>query len=345
MITLQLIDVPLDADVANPQGRPLGSRDQVAARLDELLPGTSFDREGRGTFQRGAYQIAFKLNGDPPTTIGVAFEQPDAFTPLKRIVDKTGWCLIDPIAKGFVDIDLSRAAGRAVMLGEEVAGVEIPTPSTAAAPAKWTSTGANASGWRNGRFRLSLSVGAGIVIGVAAVFGALHAIGGRFPVHLSASILAGQKSPTNGLEKYSDRVHRREAAARLLPAAYRDNKIVEQLIDFQMASRAYWNSVGDGRFSSPELLSNTTVWSRYSMQTFLPASFAQGHRNGYDFEFTGDRCEETEVGWPECQAFVYTARPASPSGGAIFALSSADDRIHVRTDGRIPTLADPAIEK
>ena len=342
MITLQLIDVPLDADVANPQGRPLGSHDQVATRLSELLPGTSFDAEGRGTFQRGAYQIAFKLTGDPATAIGVAFEQPDAFTALKRIVDKTGWCLIDPMAKGFVDIDLSRAAGRTVMLGEEVAGVEVP----AASPSAQTQRALpGIGGLHHTRFRLSLSVSAGVVIGAAAVIGAFHAIGGRFPVHLSASILAGQKSPTNGLEKYSDRVHRREAAVKLLPAAYRDSKVVEQLIDFQMASRAYWNSVGDGRFSSPELLSNTTVWSRYSMQTFLPPAFAERQRNGYDFEFAGDRCEETEAGWPECQAFVYTARPANSAAGAIFALSSADDRIHVRTDGRAPTLADPTIDK
>jgi hypothetical protein len=325
VITLQLADLPVDADVANPQGRPLGSREQVAARMTELLPGAEFDEEGRGGFRRASYQIAFKITGDPVVSIGVAFESTDAFTALKRVVDKTGWCLIDPAAKGFVNVDASRAAARVVLVGEDH-GFETPA---AASPR---------------RSRVSTSVLIGIVIGVAAVFGAWQSVKGRLPVHLPASILAGGGGPPGRLEKYADRVRRRDRAMAALPPGYRENTIVEQLVDVQMASRAYWNSVGDGRFSSPELLSNQAVWSRFHLQTYLPASFGQRQRDGYDFEFAGEQCEETEPGWPECKAFTVIARPLAQGGGPVFALFSADDRIHVRTDGRSPAIDDPTVD-
>jgi hypothetical protein len=132
--TLQLIDVPLDADVANPQGRPLGTREQLARRLAELLPGTQFDAEGRGVFRRGSYDVAFKMYGDPPTSLGVAFQQPEAFTAIARLLEKTNWCLIDPERKAFVDIAASRAAGRVVVLGDESFDVADPQLAVATTP-------------------------------------------------------------------------------------------------------------------------------------------------------------------------------------------------------------------
>ncbi len=331
LIQVQLADLPLDADIANPQGKPLGTREQVAARFTDLLPGTQFDGEGRGAFQRGSYQIAFKLSGDPPNAVGVAFEQPDGFTAIKRIVEKTGWCLIDPVSKGFVDVDASRAAGRIVLVGDAAAA---PTDAAPSSSLKLPSIAIP---------RISMSVAAGVVIGVLAMLAAWQFVKEKLPVHLSAAMLASQRSATTGLEKYTDRVRRRESAMKALSPDYRANRVVEQLIDFQMAVRAYWNSVGDGRFSSPDLLSSQSVWSRYQMQPFLPPSFAQKARDGYEFEFNGDGCEEPDPGWPECKGFAYVARPKTGQGPA-FALFSADDRIHVRPDGATPRPADPVIQ-
>jgi hypothetical protein len=341
VITLQLADVPFDADVANPQGRPLGTREQVAARFGELLPGTTFDGSGRGTFRRGAYQIAFMIYGDPPTSIGVAFDQADGFTPLMRVVEKTGWCLLDPEAKGFVDLAASRVAGRTVLVGEEVAESAASSP----APASTVAVSLSALGAKAAAApRLLGAAAAGLALAAVAYAAAWYFTNGRVSVKLPATSLATQSS-TVRFEKFSDRLVRRRDAMTRLPAPYASDRVVEQLIDAQLAARAYYNFV-DGRYTSPELLSNESIWSRFQMPSFLPATFAQRQRDGYDFEFRGEGCEESEPGWPECVAYAYVARPvkAPETGGTVFALLSSDDKIHVRTDGKVPTRDDPTVD-
>lgn len=339
MIQLQLADVPFDADVANPEGRPLGSREQVAERLRELLPGVQFDDQGCGTFVRGTYQVVFKLHGDPATAVGVAFDRADAFTPLKRIVDKTGWCLLDPMAKGFVDADASRAAGKTVLVGEH------PAPDRAADAPASVSASPTFSNAAPRRSWISLSILAGVSIAAAALLVAWQRLGDRLPLRVPAPITASQDLSADRFERYTDRVRRRTTIMKGLAPDFRENPIVEQLVDVQMASRAYWNFV-DGRFSSPELLSNPSAWSRFHMQPFLPPTFGERRRDGYEFEFRGETCEEPDPGWPECRGFVYIARPLKGEGGAsvTYALLSADDRIHFRKDDRTPTAADPTVD-
>jgi hypothetical protein len=282
-------------------------------------------------FARGSYQIAFMMYGEPPTSIGVAFDQAEAFAPLARVVEKTGWCLLDPDAKAFVDIAASRSAGRTVLVGDEMAAA----PAVATPPR--ARTGASSVP------RLIVAAGAGLLIAGAAYGAAWKLTDGRVSMKLPASILATQASSTR-FEKYPDRLVRRKHVLDSLPAPYRANAIVEQLVDVQLASRAYYNFV-DGRYTSPELLSNEGVWSRFQMPAFLPASFAQRQRAGYDFEFRGVDCEESEPGWPECTSFVYIARPvkAAEGAGTVFALFSADDKVRVTTDGRVPTREDSAL--
>ena len=139
-------------------------------------------------------------------------------------------------------------------------------------------------------------------------------------------------------------MRRRTAAVKALPPEFNANPIVEQMVDMQMASRAYWNFV-DGHFSSPELLSDTTVWARFLMPSFLPDTFGKAQRQGYTFEFRGEGCEEAEPGWPECAGYSYIARPSDDQHTMTFALFAADDRIHFRTDGRIPQREDPTIDR
>ncbi len=296
VITLQLIDVPFDADVANPQGRPLGTRDALAGRLADLLPGTQFDAEGRGVFKRGAYDIAFKMYGDPPTSIGVAFNQPEAFAAIARVLEKTNWCLVDPDRKAFVDVAASRAAGRPVVLGDEV--VDLPdlestpaagttrdaassTPSTAALPKAGR---ARKIGGLPKRTRLMVAALTGVVIASAGLWYANKLTDGRLAARLPTSVLASQRTDgSQRIERYEDRVRRRSAVAKALAPEFQNNKIVMQMLDVQLASRAYWNFV-DGKFSTPELLSNESVWARYKMPTFLPATFSQRQRDGYEFD-------------------------------------------------------------
>lgn len=355
MITLQLIDVPLDADVANPQGRPLGTRDALAARLGDLLPGTQFDADGRGLFRRGSYNIAFKLYGDPPTSIGVAFEEPEAFAAIARVLEKTHWCLIDPEKKSFVDIAASRLAGRTVVLGDEVveAPVETLPPAKATqrdahAPVAFTAVAAapvrTASKGLPRRTRMMIAALTGLVIASGGLWYANKLTDGRLAAKLPTTVLASQRNDgSQRVERYEDRVRRRAAIAKTLAPDFQNNKIVLQMLDVQLATRAYWNFI-DGKFSPPELLSNEAIWSRYKMPTFLPASFAQRQRDGYDFEFKGGGCESTEPNWPECTAYAYIARPLHKDGGEpIFALFSSDDKIRYSTDGTLPSRDDPTV--
>jgi len=352
VITLQLIDVPLDADVANPQGRPLGTRDQLAARLAELLPGTQFDAEGRGVFRRGSYDVAFKMFGDPPTSLGVAFQQPEAFTAISRLLEKTNWCLIDPERKAFVDISASRAAGKVVVLGDE--GVDLAADSQLASgttPANGIVTAAASvaavpTKLRNAlpaRTRMLVAALTGLLIASGGLWYANRLTDGLLAAKLPTSILVGQKQGSPRMERYEDRVRRRASLIQTLAPEFQANKIVQQMIDVQLASRAYWNFV-DGKFSPPELLSNESIWSRYKMPTFLPASFAQHQRDGYEFEFKGAGCEVIDANWPECTAYAYTARPINKdSTDPTFALFSSDDRIRYSTDGTVPSRDNPTV--
>ena len=161
---------------------------------------------------------------------------------------------------------------------------------------------------------------------------------------LPSAILLSRHAAGPRFEKYADRVRRRTAVVKALPPEFNANPIVEQMVDMQMASRAYWNFV-DGRFSSPELLSDTTVWARFMMPSFLPDTFAKSQRDGYSFEFRGEGCEESEPGWPECAGYSYIARPSDDSHTIAFAVYGTDDRIHFRTDGLTPHRDDPAIDR
>jgi hypothetical protein len=351
VITLQLIDVPLDADVANPQGRPLGTRELLAGRLAELLPGTQFDGEGRGVFRRGSYDIAFKMYGDPPTSLGVAFQQPEAFTAIARLLEKTNWCLIDPERKAFVDIVASRAAGKLVVLGDESIDVADAQPAAATTPASGivsaaASVAAVPAKLRNAlpaRTRMLIAALTGLLIASGGLWYANRLTDGLLAAKLPTSILVGQKQGSPRMERYEDRVRRRASLSPTLAPEFQTNKIVQQMIDVQLASRAYWNFV-DGKFSPPELLSNESIWARYKMPTFLPASFAQHQRDGYEFEFKGAGCESTEPNWPECTAYAYVARPINKeSTDPTFALFSSDDKIRYSTDGTVPSRDNPTV--
>lgn len=96
-----LVHLP-SGDVADP-GQPLGPRAQVAARIVELLPGTVF-QGGLGSFRRRSYAIIFRIDGEEPTSVDVEVDHEEGLTALKRIVEKTGWRVVDPSGPHFVDL-------------------------------------------------------------------------------------------------------------------------------------------------------------------------------------------------------------------------------------------------
>jgi len=98
---LTLVDVPSEVQAPDlAQARPLGTRAQLAARLADLLPGTTFDSDGRGSFRRGAYEIVFVIPELEPVRIDAEIDRPEAWTSLKRIADKTGWRVRRPRRAG-----------------------------------------------------------------------------------------------------------------------------------------------------------------------------------------------------------------------------------------------------
>src|SRR5262245_36171994 len=190
------------------------------------------------------------MYGEPPTSIGIAFDQVEAFTPIARLVDKTGWCLIDPEAKAFVDLPASRAAGRTVLLGESTesliaAADALPLGTPAKGTAVFKAGGVKVA-------RLTVAALLGLVISGGAYGAAWYFTNGHVSMKLPATILATQASVTR-FEKYPDRLVRRKDMMQALPAPYATDRIVEQMIDAQLAMRAYHSFV-DGRYTSPELL-------------------------------------------------------------------------------------------
>jgi len=59
---LLLVDLPPGTSAQHIGfARALGERAAVIARLMELLPGTTFNAEGRGSFKRATYEVAFTI--------------------------------------------------------------------------------------------------------------------------------------------------------------------------------------------------------------------------------------------------------------------------------------------
>jgi hypothetical protein len=80
---------------AGPAEHTLGGVREVRERIAEILPGVTFDEEGRGTFARTGYSVTFDT-GTEDYVRAVALEitgRPAAVPSIARIIAKTGWRL------------------------------------------------------------------------------------------------------------------------------------------------------------------------------------------------------------------------------------------------------------
>lgn len=323
-----LIDLPPDVDAPDLNaGRPLGPQARVAARIADLLPGATFDADGRGTFRRGNYELAFVLSGDEPFAVDVEIDRPESITALQRVVEKTGWRVIDPDAPGFVDLEASRQAGAIVLVGRPVAPAAIAGDAVAR--------------------RRPLVTVAGAAVVLAAMWAAWQWTQARPPIRTPESIAGTQEASAKAFAWFAKQMAMRNARMKVLAPAFRDNPIVAQLFDFAIAQNGYWNGLGRGHFGSPERLSDADLWRRFDRDPLLPPTFAQAERTGYVFEYTGSgNCIEDAPGVQECDTFVYSARPLRPGKdiAVTFVLMSEDEKIHIRNDGQIPTKDDPNVD-
>jgi hypothetical protein len=71
----------------------LGPAREVRERIAEILPGVTFDEEGRGAFTRTGYSVIFET-GTEDYVRAVALQitdRPAAVPSIARIISKTGW--------------------------------------------------------------------------------------------------------------------------------------------------------------------------------------------------------------------------------------------------------------
>lgn len=139
----------------------------------------------------------------------------------------------------------------------------------------------------------------------------------------------------------------RIAYAQLLAPEYRANRAAQQLVDYRLASQAFPGRFGEAGVLPPDRLSDPATFAKTGGNAILPKSFAAPVRDGYRFAYEGIRCDVhprilRDIG-TLCAGYVYSAVPVDggPPQAPSFALFSADDRIHVRTDGTVPSREDP----
>jgi hypothetical protein len=334
-VRLLLADVAAGAATANlSSAKPLGERTVVVARLKELLPGLVFDDRGSGTFARGGYTIRFKLEGELPDVVDVEIDKPEAFAPVKRIAERTGWRPVDPESMGFIDLDASKAIGATVLVGEP----EAPEPEAEE----------ESSATRTNIRRAVLAV-----VAVTALWGSWEYARSRPDTMTPLAVARTQRMSDEAVRWAAERAQRRMAIIKAVAPPFRANTVVLQLYDMWIASLEYRAGFGMGRFAKIENLSDEGAWARFNVPPPLPVIFAEAERDGYLFEFMGEHCgpmaNNMSAPPDDCDEFIYMARPLDmpERKGALppsFALFSEDGRIHFRPNGEYPTLDDPTVD-
>jgi hypothetical protein len=119
----------------------------------------------------------------------------------------------------------------------------------------------------------------------------------------------------------------------------RDVARAEQLCRQMMGDRA--------KYLPPEQLADSGMFARAHIpEPFLPSRFLHATRDGYEFEFIGERLTTESIYssnfHPVYERFVYVARPLA-AGSRTMALYQ-DGRIFATTDPRTPTPDDEAFD-
>jgi len=338
---------------------PMGTPAALSTRIAELLPGTTFDEERRGTFKRGGYEITFEFIAEhtaiaQATGIIVTVVRGEGLAAVKRIVEKTGWQAVEPTTLDPLDLDRSRAAGSVTQSGAAAATAPPATKISRAPKVQIPALPLIAGGgvlvvvivglllWRSGGSLLSRT---------APLLASELVAGPPAYVHLPAMSKGdgseARKSLAPQFVLAAEEVRGRLERLPQLAPEFRADEIVHQLIQFRDASIAFPAKVGENGFMTPERLSDAPFFAQLHAAPRLPSWFAEPQRDGYAFEFTGDDCtwraHMVELG-TLCFGFTYSARPLGASAGKrSYALFSADQRVHYRS-GQVPTQNDPVVE-
>lgn len=308
---LRLVEVPGDLGAA-----------QIQARIAEVLPGTSFDASARGVFRRGGYEIEF-LVVDNPTAIDVSITGVPGLGAIQQLVSKTGWRLVDADRDAMVDIAASRLTGALMYEPVKVAAPENHSPDPPA--------------WRRVVSLVSKAAGVVVVLGISWMWTQ------RTPPEPRRF---DPRAAEQRFLKTADAMRRRIERNKDIAAEFQGDVILHQLLDFRDASRLFDTTIGQGLYATPQRLSDPSGFGGV-VSPYLPPSFANPERDGYEFAFKGDDCTRTSrvlsVVTGLCAGGAYYARPAGGAKGLSFVLFLHDDRIHFRRDGMYPNTSDPSV--
>jgi hypothetical protein len=127
-----------------------------------------------------------------------------------------------------------------------------------------------------------------------------------------------------------------------------ESSALQELRSFSAAENMFHSTIGEGRYATPEQLADGATFASLGTQPYLPASFRQPLRQGYQFEFVGQN-DVAPVGPLASlgllhESFVYVARPIEPGpeGRRTFALYP-DGRVFATSARRVPTTRDEPI--
>ena len=326
------------------RGGPLGTREEVASQLSELLPRLTFNDAGMGTFTRGTAELTVQLVSDPVSAIEMTLrpEHMEAFRPpLERVATRTGWQLLDA-DRSEVIFPLPTAPAAAPSGGSSVlrwALVALLTVGGVAGGAWWTFVGSTEYLLVPAPSRMAGSGGAA----PRASMPSLDAPGG---IGELAGFPEGVPRSVEEFAAQAQQIGEIVARQRRMAPEFRGMRVVNEMMMVDQAEVQFQASVGNGLYVDPaELTDHSSLPPDFGIMT-LPPQFAQPSRGGYRFSFSGENTGKpfSDAYGPAYHRYVYLAQPEpGQTSPYAFALRSETGKIHYTTDGRIPTEADPAV--
>jgi hypothetical protein len=101
-----------------------------------------------------------------------------------------------------------------------------------------------------------------------------------------------------------------------------ESMAVQDLRHVSAAETVFNTTMGEGRYYyPPDRLADPTVFARYKVSPFLPGYFVQPLRQGYNFEFLGEKPQPARGVLEDLgqlyESFVYVATRRSRPAGAV----------------------------
>ncbi len=112
-------DTPMDVDDAGHarfaddfSPSPLGTPDEVRSTLSQVFPALDWADPTWGQLEGDGFSIEFPLGDEDPCRTLILFARGNATAAALRLIDATGWCLLDTGNGGWMNLSADPDAGR-----------------------------------------------------------------------------------------------------------------------------------------------------------------------------------------------------------------------------------------